>query len=270
MNSKECEFLIDCRENPKFVDTKKLCQFADELEAEIVLPKLEVENVWQIKLTVLEKEKQNHEDIEERYGLNSEYAFIDKSLEPSFVIPLIYALQYIGLKRDDHVLELGCHQGQMLKFIRQSVSEDVYPSLKYTGIDYSKSVIEEAEKKYNSKHFRFICDDLNAMNSQMVAKCQALISIGTLQCTSLDGPAVFRKFFQECLQKQGKILLAFPNSRYVEGKLVYGAKSKNYTRPDLSLLIKDIMYYKKYLQQHRYRVWISGKNYLFLAAYYQG
>jgi hypothetical protein len=69
---------------------------------------------------------------------------------------------------------------------------------------------------------------------------------------------------QDHLTEQGAVILGFPNCRYTDGEVVYGAKVKNYTEPELSLLIKDIYFIKKYLQQHRFRVTLFGKHDLFL------
>jgi hypothetical protein len=48
--------------------------------------------------------------------------------------------------------------------------------------------------------------------------------------------------------------------------MVYGAKMRNYRESDLSLLLGDIDYAKRYLQQKKFTVRISGKEYLFLTA----
>jgi hypothetical protein len=48
--------------------------------------------------------------------------------------------------------------------------------------------------------------------------------------------------------------------------MVYGAKAPNYPFSELSLVLKDIHFTKKYLQQKKYRVIITGKDYLFLTA----
>ena len=80
--------------------------------------------------------------------------------------------------------------------------------------------------------------------------------------------------FEENLVKQDKIeghennsiILGFPNCRHIDGELKYGAKTKNYSEPELSLLINNISFYKRYLQQHKFKVTISGKYYIFLTA----
>ena len=71
---------------------------------------------------------------------------------------------------------------------------------------------------------------------------------------------------QELLNRDSAIVLGFPNCRWIDGEMVYGARVPNYSFSEQSLVIKDIYWIKKYLQQHKFRVMITGKEYLFLSA----
>ena len=64
----------------------------------------------------------------------------------------------------------------------------------------------------------------------------------------------------------GAIVLGVPNSRWIDGEMIYGAKMRNFRESDLSLLLSDIDYAKRYLQQKKFTVRISGKEYIFLTA----
>ena len=97
-------------------------------------------------------------------------------------------------------------------------------------------------------------------------KFDLIISIGTLQTTTVDTKAVVMNLIQNYLNKNGRVIFGFPNSRWIDGELIYGAKAPNYKYNELSLVIKDIYWIKKYLQQKRFRVSIVGKDYLFLRA----
>jgi hypothetical protein len=72
--------------------------------------------------------------------------------------------------------------------------------------------------------------------------------------------------YQNHLENGGAIILGFPNCRWIDGEMIYGAKAPNYSFSELSLVLKDIHFCKKYLQQKKYRVVITGKDYLFLSA----
>jgi hypothetical protein len=71
---------------------------------------------------------------------------------------------------------------------------------------------------------------------------------------------------QNYLKKDGSMILGFPNCRWIDGEMVYGAKAKNYSFSEMSLLYKDVIFCKKYLQQKKFRVTITGKDYIFLTA----
>jgi hypothetical protein len=72
--------------------------------------------------------------------------------------------------------------------------------------------------------------------------------------------------YQNYLLKGGAMILGFPNCRWIDGEMIYGAKAPNYKFNEMGLVLKDIYFCKKYLQQKGYRVVITGKDYLFLSA----
>jgi len=71
---------------------------------------------------------------------------------------------------------------------------------------------------------------------------------------------------QNQLKKNGSMILGFPNCRWIDGEMVYGARVKNYPFSEMGLLYKDVIFSKKYLQQKKFRVTITGKDYIFLTA----
>ena len=48
------------------------------------------------------------------------------------------------------------------------------------------------------------------------------------------------------------------------GELIYGAKVPNYEYSEMGVLYSDVIYCKKHLQQKKFRVTLTGKDYLFL------
>lgn len=71
---------------------------------------------------------------------------------------------------------------------------------------------------------------------------------------------------QNYLEDKGSVILGFPNCRWIDGEMIYGAKAPNYVYSELSILFNDVIFCKKYLQQKKYRVTITGKDYIFLTA----
>jgi len=80
----------------------------------------------------------------------------------------------------------------------------------------------------------------------------------------IDDREVIRQIVQHHLAPDGAVIIGFPNCRYVDGEVEYGTRMKNFRQPELGLLIKDVGFYRKYLQQHHRRVFVTGKNYLLI------
>ena len=61
---------------------------------------------------------------------------------------------------------------------------------------------------------------------------------------------------------RGAVIFGVPNCRYLDGEQRFGARMKNYAQPELGLLVKDVAFYRKYLQQHHRQVYVTGKHYI--------
>ncbi|MBF0198081.1 MAG: methyltransferase [Planctomycetes bacterium] len=205
-------------------------------------------------------------DPSEKYGTNSEFARLSKLEEPDFLLDYKDALEQVGIDNGDTIINLGINSADEFKLIERITPSDVFNDITLIGVDHCESALKKAKEHFCKEKHMFINQDLGSLNYSELPKANLLISIGTLQSSAIHGQEVFRKAFQEGLHKGASIILGFPNCRYMNGELRYGAKIKNFKKPDLSLLIKDISYYKKYLQQHKYEVFIRGKYTLFLCA----
>ena len=43
---------------------------------------------------------------------------------------------------------------------------------------------------------------------------------------------------------------------------------KNFAQPELGLLVKDVAFYRKYLQQHARQVFVTGKHYVLVTGFH--
>ena len=112
----------------------------------------------------------------------------------------------------------------------------------------------------------FYSHDINDLDALSLEPSDLIISIGTLQSPGINYKPFLQTLIQEHLNRDGAIILGFPNSRWIDGEMIYGAKMRNYKESDLSLVLSDIDYAKRYLQQKKFTVRISGKEYIFLTA----
>jgi len=187
------------------------------------------------------------------YSASSEFANVHKLEDPSFVIDLVEALERAGLRRDARVLVAGCNRADELALIYR-----VLPDARVTGVDLDASALAIARTRW--PRARFIAADL----AQPIAcgRFELVVAIGLLQSGALDDRALLRRLVQDHLEPTGAIVLGVPNSRHIDGEVSYGARMRNFTQPELGLVIKDIAFYRKYLQQHHRTVYVTGRNVL--------
>jgi 2-polyprenyl-3-methyl-5-hydroxy-6-metoxy-1,4-benzoquinol methylase len=208
----------------------------------------------------------NAEQNSEKYGVGSEFFSIDKTKEFSFLYYYQEALKFVGIKDKKTILNLGINKADEFRVIKDMLSKEQFLSKKFVGIDYSQSAIVYAKEQMRDENIEFLCADINDLESISLPRFDLLISIGTLQSSNINFNERFMYIFQNHLEKNGSIVLGFPNCRWIDGEMIYGAKAPNYSFNEMSLVLKDIHFCKKYLQQKKYRVVITGKDYLFLSA----
>jgi SAM-dependent methyltransferase len=194
----------------------------------------------------------------ERYGIGSGFERINKFEDPGFVIDLAEALARVALPAGGRVLDLGCNTGDVLAMIPGGA--------RLVGVDHSASAIAQARTRI--PHATLIEADVAALPP--LGRFDLVISIGLLQSGALDDRALVRQVVQDLLAPAGAVIFGWPNCRYVDGEVEYGARMKNFTEPELGLMIKDIAFYRKYLQQHHRQVFVTGKNYLLVTGVNQG
>ena len=199
----------------------------------------------------------------ETYGEASAFSRVQKLEEPTFLLDYIGALERVALTPRGRVLSLGVGRGDELGPFR-TLFEGY--NLSFTGVDQSASALNLARERFLGDRYSFIQADLNALGEQGLGHFDLIVSVATFQSPGVQGHTLIRQLVQHYLTERGSLILALPNCRYRGGEVRYGAKLKNFAEPDLSLVVKDLAFYRKYLQQHRFKVFLTGKYYLFLTA----
>lgn len=190
-------------------------------------------------------------EVTERYGAASEFARISKAEDPSFVLDLRDALARVGPAR--RILDLGVNTGDELGLLRAFG----YADTEIVGIDHSASALAVARSRFPG--VTLIEADLGVLATLGLGRFDLVISIGTLQSPGIDDREVLRRIFQDHLVPGGAMIIGLPNARYVDGELEHGTRMKNFRQPELGLLVKDVAFYRKYLQQHAMQVFVTGK-----------
>jgi SAM-dependent methyltransferase len=198
----------------------------------------------------------------ERYGTASEFARVHKLEDAGFLLPWLEALGRIHLPPGARVLDLGVNRGDELAAFAWLEGA---PDVSFVGVDHGASALEEARARFPDTRHRFVLADLNALPDDL-GRFSLVVSVGTLQSPGVDDHALLRRLVQQHLEPRATLLLGFPNSRFRDGEVVYGARVRNLREPDLSLLVKDLSFYRRYLHQHGFRTFLGGKYDLLLTA----
>lgn len=232
----------------------------------MLTPKIISEHTVQIAYEKLDLgDSFHHSDAkEEKYGVESRFAAIHKNEEPAFLSPYLSALRSVKVGEKKRILNLGINTGDEFDLIRTILPAETYEKIELIGIDHSHSAIEHARERFSEGNATFYVHNINELASLDLGRFDLIITIGTLQSPGIDFKPLFMKLIQEYLMSNGALILGFPNCRWMGGEMIYGAKAPNYNYLEMTLLYKDVYYCKKYLQQKKFRVTLTGKDYVFL------
>ncbi|SFV69209.1 hypothetical protein MNB_SV-10-132 [hydrothermal vent metagenome] len=250
---------------------KAWVDLAELLKCRIMLPEKAEYPLAALTFRKLETHNSFHDDTdrdrEEKYGVASNFFTIQKMEEPAFLYYYIQALTNAGIGRRQRILDLGVNRGDEFGVIRKMLNIDKYENKSFTGIDHSATATAYAKECFPEENVSFFTADITKLDDLHLGRFDLLVSIGTLQSPEINFKPFFMKLVQEYLDKEDSaLILGFPNSRWAGGEMLYGAKAPNYAMSEMSLLFNDVMFCKKYLQQKKYRVTLTGKYYIFLTA----
>ena len=245
-------------------------ELAEILKCRMHLPRESTYPLVTLTFSKLEEGSSFHlydaETKEEKYGVTSDFFAIHKMEEPAFFHYYLQALENVGIEDRKRVLNLGINRGDEFETIKALLDIRKYENMEFVGIDHSETAIEYAQGRFEEENVMLHAADINHLDRLNLGKFDLLISIGTLQSPGIDYKPFLMHLVQHYLSDDAALILGFPNSRWIGGEMVYGAKAPNYAMNEMSLVLNDIIFAKKYLQQKRFRVTVTGKQYLFLTA----
>jgi SAM-dependent methyltransferase len=248
-------------------DYKSLVDLAQINYCKLLTPKIIDDDTVIARFEKLDTKSSFHKDSDttEKYGINSTFASINKLNQVSFLYYYLQALQNVKCEKRIRILNLGVNSGDEFEVIKEHISGS--ENLELLGLDYCSSAIDKAKEKFkDDKNINFLETDINNLDNLNIGTFDLIISIGTLQSVNSNFKLLFQDIVQKYLKKDGAMILGFPNCRWVDGQMIYGAKAKNYNFSEMTVLYNDAQFCKKYLQQKKFRVTLTGKEYIFLTA----
>ncbi|HEU0030692.1 MAG TPA: class I SAM-dependent methyltransferase [Kofleriaceae bacterium] len=196
-------------------------------------------------------------DGAEKYGTASGFARISKLEDPGFVLDVGDALARCALPAGARILCLGVNTGDEIALVR-ALAPDLAAA--FVGIDHSASALAIARDRFPDAVFHEA--DVHVLAPLGLGRFDLVLALGTLQSAGIDDREVLRRVVQDHLATDGSVIVGVPNCRYLDGEVSSGARMKNFRQAELGLLIKDIAFYRKYLQQHHRQVFVTGTHYV--------
>ncbi|MEF2276774.1 class I SAM-dependent methyltransferase [Deinococcus sp. YIM 134068] len=188
------------------------------------------------------------------YSAGSEFGRVDKLEDPIFLLTLVEAMRRVSPPPGGRVLALGVNAGRELDALALAFPDRTFDVV---GVDLDGSALALARARHPGASFRPL--DVNTLPDPSLGRFDLVLALSLLQSPGVVAENVLRAVRREHLTSTGGLILGFPNARYRDGVLSYGARTRNYARPDLSLLVSDVAAARRHLQKHGLKVFVTGK-----------
>jgi SAM-dependent methyltransferase len=236
---------------------------AEECSCRLATPQPQGDGTLLLRLEPLGPEAPWHGGTTEgRYDADAAFALVRKLEHPGFLMPLLEALERVRPPDGGRLLVLGCHRGDELEALE--ALEPPPRDLEIVGVDLAAGAIAHAARRF--PHARFVTADVDDLPAEL-GRFDLVIAIAVLQSPAVDDRALLRRLVQTHLTPRGTLLVGVPNSRFRGGDIAFGARTRNYAERDLSLVVKDLAVYRRYLHQHGFRTHVGGRYDLLLTAW---
>ncbi|ADY27091.1 Methyltransferase type 12 [Deinococcus proteolyticus MRP] len=228
---------------------------ADLLDAHLLIGRREA---GKVRLTL--RPRAGRLDTARDYSAGSEFARIDKLEDPVLLFTLVEALRRAAPPEGGRVLALGVGSGRELDALTLA-----FPGrrLEVLGLDLDTSALAAAQVRHPG--FTFQQRDIGALPAEL-GRFDLVLALSVLQSRDVSLDGVLRTLHRSHLNPSGGLVLGFPNARYSGGEVSYGARLRNFARPDLSLLFADVAQARRYLHKHGFKVFVTGKHEVLVTA----
>ncbi|GMA14017.1 class I SAM-dependent methyltransferase [Deinococcus metallilatus] len=188
------------------------------------------------------------------YGAAGAWVRVDKLEDPVFLFTLVEALRRVNPPAGGRVLALGVNAGRELDALALAFPNRTF---EVVGVDLDETALAAARARHPHASFRVL--DVTTLPAPDLGRFDLVLALSLLQSPSIRQDVLLRALRRDHLTPTGGLILGFPNARYRDGFLSYGARLRNFARPDLSLLTADVTAAHRGLQKHGFKVFVTGK-----------
>ena len=178
-----------------------------------------------------------------------------------FLFTLQEALRRVAPPPGGRVLALGVNAGRELDALTLTFPD---LALHVTGLDLDPDAVAAARARHPDGHFEV--RDVRELPDETLGRFDLVLALSLLQSPGIRQDVLISALVRQHLTAGGGLVLGFPNARYRDGTLSYGARTRNYRRPDLSLITADVTDARRRLQKHGFRMFVTGKYELLVTA----
>lgn len=188
------------------------------------------------------------------YGAQSDWARVDKFEDPVFLLTLVEALRRVDPPAGGRVLVLGVNRGRELGALALAFGDR---ELEMLGLDLDETALTAARAQYPAATFRAF--DVTTLPAPELGRFDLVLALSLLHSPGIRQDVLLAAVCRYHLTPSGGLILGYPNARYRDGTLSYGARLRNFARPDLSLLAADVTEARRGLQKRGLKVFVTGK-----------
>lgn len=194
------------------------------------------------------------------YGPDGDWARVNKLEDPIFLATFVEALRRVNPPQGGRVLALGVNAGHELDALPLAFPARTF---EVVGVDLDPAAAQAARERWPQATIH--AADVNALPPDL-GRFDLILALSLLQSPGVRQDVLLATLRRQHLTPGGGLILGYPNARYRGGTLSYGARMRNYARPDLSLLAADVTNARRGLQKHDYKVFVTGKYEVLLTA----
>lgn len=188
------------------------------------------------------------------YGAQGDWARVNKLEDPVFLFTLVEALRRVDPPAGGRVLALGVNAGRELDALVLAFPDR---SFDVRGVDLDASALTAARQRHPEMTFQEL--DVTTLPQADLGRFDLVLALSLLQSPGIRQDVLLSALWRHHLTRGGGLVLGYPNARYRDGFLSYGARVRNYRRPDLSLMAADVTDARRRLQRQGFKVFVTGK-----------